>query len=802
MGDSQRLRQIILNLASNAVKFTREGKVHISVACPQTTDDHHYLQLVVEDTGPGMNEETLGKLFQPFYQADESYVLQSKGTGLGLPITRELVELMDGAIQVDSTPGEGTRVEVNLKVEKCQSNDSEAPGSHLYDDSKSPQMNMAKRLKESMPEIISTENMQNGFLYPLMKDVIKHAPIGMAVHDTDLRYMFVSDRYLRDYHITDPNIIGKHHYEVVPNIPEKWKAVHQRVLAGEMMSGKEDVYVREDGMTEYAQWDCRPWYQPDGSVGGMVLYTELVTEKVHRDNAVEQQEFLFESAFNAIQEGIIVLDNALNVVKTNKTMNQWFVDQQPLTGKNCHELWQNRSSSCDVCVGKEVMKIQQPKINEAVIQNPGKADTVLEVHTYPMSRAFGHTEGLVQYVRDVTLQKQIEQKLMEEKDRAEFANQAKTQFLANMSHELRTPINGLMGMTQLLKTTELTEEQQEYLNYSLQSCQALAQVVEDILNYTSLERKTQKLREEPFRLDELLQTVMGLHQTAAVQKGLSLRVDQENSLASHLIGDHFKLKQILGILVGNAVKFTEAGSVELRILQERVPSSTGRIRIRFQVKDTGIGIDPEKQDYIFQQFAQSDESHTRKYGGLGLGLAAARKQAGLLGGTITVESTPEQGSTFTLICEMSIQDKEQSPEEKQAEQDTARKATKEENPQALIVDDDHTSRVLARMLLKKLGFQVAEASNGQEALKKLAHSSYDLILMDCQMPVMNGYEATRRIREIEEAAGHRTPIIAMTAKVLPGDQEECLEAGMDGFMGKPIELHRLKTFVDKYIGPT
>ena len=415
-------------------------------------------------------------------------------------------------------------------------------------------------------------------------------------------------------------------------------------------------------------------------------------------------------------------------------------------------------------------------------------------------------EGLLLNCRDVTKRieaeaRQLEynEKLIEAKEEAEAANRTKNQFLSNMSHELRTPLNGLFGMLQLLESSNLTDEQQEYIHLAKSGSQSLTRVVEDILNYTSLEKGAQRIREASFLLEDLLQEIVALHQTTALHKGLSLSSHQEENLPSGLVGDRFKLKQILGNLVGNAVKFTEVGAVHLSVRGETADTRSGRIRVIFQVKDTGIGIPPEKLEYIFQQFTQEDESHTRQYGGLGLGLAAAREQAAMLGGHLTADSTPGKGSVFTFTCEMGLGEEVKPPAVNRKPKNSYLQGMDSGTFRILVVDDDYASRVLAKIHLEKMGFQAETASNGEDALEKAADGRYHLILMDCQMPVMNGFEATRCIREREKGTGRHTPIVAMTAKVLPGDREQCLEAGMDGFLAKPFERERLAVLVNEYV---
>lgn len=402
-------------------------------------------------------------------------------------------------------------------------------------------------------------------------------------------------------------------------------------------------------------------------------------------------------------------------------------------------------------------------------------------------------------VEDVTEKRKVALALVQAKEAAEEANQAKSQFLANMSHELRTPLNGLMGMLQLLQTTNLTAEQREYIQLAMNGFTSLSSVVGDILNYTSLEKKHHSLVKAPIALEDLLAEVMRLHEITATQKGIALTLDIEKNLPTQVVGDGFKLKQILGNLVGNAVKFTENGYVQVRVKKGKGIPKEGDLKIKFHVEDTGIGIPPDKMDYIFHPFTQTDESHTRAHGGLGLGLATAQEQAAMIGGRITADSIPGQGSRFTFLWEGVSIVEESVLEMEQQEQGVYLKAPKKRELEILVVDDDYVSRLVAEKHLKKMGYQVAVAKDGQEAVDKCTDHTFGLVLMDCQMPVMTGYEATQRIREIQGKNKKPMPIVAMTARVLPGDREKCLEVGMDGFIAKPFDKKTLQETVKQFV---
>ncbi len=384
--------------------------------------------------------------------------------------------------------------------------------------------------------------------------------------------------------------------------------------------------------------------------------------------------------------------------------------------------------------------------------------------------------------------KKLEEILKQEKVKAEAANEAKTQFLANMSHELRTPLNGIMGMNQLLSMTELNKEQQEYMDISLKACANLTGVVNEILDYTSLAKKPEELVETEFQPEMLLLETMGLYQAAADEKKINLSYSISPEVPDEVMGDRFKIKQILNNLVGNAVKFTEKGNVLMKITTMPSNDSDNDTMLKFIVQDTGIGIEPERLSSVFDTFTQVDSSHTRKYGGLGLGLSIARELAWIMEGDITVESTPAVGSTFNFTCKAKLNKSERTHDRIKVDAGTVVMS----RPQrVLVVDDDYANRWMTQTMLKKEGLLVDTAENGQSAIDQVKMKKYDVIFMDLQMPVMHGYEATRSIRNLDKHGGATVPIIAMTAAGLPEVRKQCMDMGMNDYLLKPIDRETL-----------
>ena len=386
------------------------------------------------------------------------------------------------------------------------------------------------------------------------------------------------------------------------------------------------------------------------------------------------------------------------------------------------------------------------------------------------------------------------------KESAEATARTKSQFFANMSHELRTPMAGILGMLQLALEEELAPAPREYLETTLSSARSLLRILNDILDMAKLEAGKLTIEEKPFSPQRCLTEAVDIFTPETRRKGLDFVISVGKEVPGTVAGDQARLRQVLLNLIGNAVKFTEEGKVEVRVTVGRT-TPDGKRAFTFAVTDTGIGIPDDKKELLFRAFSQVDTSHSRTYGGTGLGLAICREIVELMGGTISFESKEGEGSTFSFTIPLRevVSDGDAQTAAESLSPETITAPAGERIPHLLLAEDDPTIRQILELMLTRSNYNLDIAEDGRQAVEMWEKGGYDLVLMDVQMPRLNGFEATHAIREKELERGGHTPIIAMTAHARKEDEERCLAAGMDAFISKPIDFMECLRLIEKVI---
>ena len=519
---------------------------------------------------------------------------------------------------------------------------------------------------------------------------------------------------------------------------------------------------------------------------GHIWYFQNATEKNILEKKLETQKVLYESILSKMPADIAVFNPehaelflnpvAIKDTELRKWVIEWMIGKQkePMPGekwdhaRNYHELFNQ------VIQQKENGSIEETRINEL-----GETEYLLR-NLYPILDDAGEISMVIGYNTNITDRVKAEQELVEAKKLTEEASKAKEIFLANMSHEIRTPMNGILGLANLLDKTPLTQQQQKLVKLINDSSSNLLVVVNDILNIEKIASGKLELEQVPFHLIEKVAVTIESFQYKAVEKGISLEFVNQNNIDEVVIGDPYRLSQILNNLIGNAIKFTEKGSVIVYL--NPIEKNADTYKINISVKDSGIGIAPEKLEEIFSPFKQAASAITRKFGGTGLGLSICKNLVELQGGSIHVESTPDKGSTFSFRIPYQAGNLSMLQVEKITTDFSSLNGKK-----ILLAEDLELNHFIVESLLQEKGCTVVSVGDGTLAIKKIEETNFDLILMDISMPVMDGLEATRIIRKNADPKKSTIPIIALTANALKGDEAHFIEAGMNGYISKPFK---------------
>ncbi|WPL14813.1 MULTISPECIES: PAS domain S-box protein [Thiorhodovibrio] len=645
-----------------------------------------------------------------------------------------------------------------------------------------------------------------------LSHVARQTTNGVIITDIDGLVQWVNEGFTRISGYSLEEMLGRKPGEVLqgPQTDPATVARIREAVAGQKPFSESLINYTRDGKPYWIKIDCNPMTDAEGKVYGALAIESDITAQKSAEQALQQSEARTSRVMNIVPSAILSVDEQGRIEQANERTEQIFGHARAaLIGQPIELLLPERLRAVHKrqrqgFEADRSMRLMGVGRNLVGLHRDGHEFPV-EVVLAPFTD--GERQLVVVSVNDISARKAAEAVLLSAKQEAEAAaqmaaaaNRAKSEFLANMSHEIRTPMNAVMGLAQLLLDTELSTRQRDYLTKMDNASRSLLGILNDILDYSKIEAGKLDLETVEIDLDALLSGLSDLFGLAAKDKGLGLILEREPDIPPVLIGDPLRLRQVINNLLSNAIKFTSAGQVRLTLSLLGRDDETVTLQVR--VTDTGIGMTPEQLDRLFQPFEQADTSTTREYGGTGLGLTILKRLVEMMGGEIAVTSVAGQGSKFDVKIRLGLATpgiRDQRPTGLATETAmTLQSAAPMGQARALLVEDNAINQMVAGELLEKLGLAMTLARDGHEAVELASTQRFDVILMDLQMPKMDGLEATRRIRALPH--GRKVPIIAMTAAAMQADRDACAAVGMNAFLSKPIHFPELTATLRHLIG--
>ena len=826
IGDPLRLEQVLVNLLSNAIKFTQTGAITVKINVMEKVSDQVRLQFAVQDTGIGMTTEQVAKLFTAFSQADTSTTRKYGGTGLGLSICKSIVEMMVGELWVESEPGQGSTFFFTAIFARQVGVETETQSEAL------PETDINEHTKNiSGARVLLVED--NTINQKVANDILENVGIiaDIANNGVEAIRMLGSQNY--DVVLMDVQMPEMDGYTATEQIRRQQRFAGLPIIAMTAHALDSDRQkCLQVGMNDYISKPIEPellymrlthWINLSSNKKPIEASTTSTVCDPHKHipaampSTTDQQDDLKQKQ-SQHKHAPALVDKHIAILLVedyfpDALLITDYLESSPFfrsTLYHAHDLKEARAlfgnSNIDVIL-TDLNLPDSKGLTTLSELNKIAGTTPIIALTGCYGEATGMelvSNGAQDFLLKGTFdENSLSRSILYAIERAS-SNRLKSEFLANMSHEIRTPMNSIIGNVGLAQQTQSPQKINEYLRVIDTSAHSLLRIVNDILDFSKIEAGQLAFESVPFDLREILGQLKSLFLPQLTEKNIEMHIDVANDCPNRLIGDPLRVEQILINLISNAIKFTERGTIKVGI---RVLKDFGdKKRLQFCVADTGIGITEKQIAKLFAAFSQADSSTTRKFGGTGLGLSICKSLVQMMGGEITVKSQLGEGSTFSFSAEFA----RGAPAvttiaDVVTRQSVAKTATKSEimatigGAKVLVVDDNEINQQVAKDLLENVGVYIDIAHNGIEALQLVAKQRYDAVLMDLQMPEMDGFTATRRIRNNPRFKD--LPIIALTADALGSHRVECRQAGMNDFISKPVDADLLYYRLSQWIKP-